>query len=332
MTSHEGSSTNRVPLFDGTNFAFWKIRMRTYLMSLGVDVWDVVEIGYVHPVVLASKHDKMEFRFNAKAMNAILNGLAEAKFVKFMHSDSTKVMLDKMISSYEGNEKVKDTKIQTHRMKFEKLKMDEDETISKYFLRIEEHVNTMKGLGETIDESFLAHKILTSLLDRFNSKVSAIEEITDLKALKLDQLLGTLTTYEMRITKGKSTTREAFFKAEKNIESDIDEIEANFVRRLTKGSGKYKGKLALQMFQLCGKIGHFASKCPHKIKDETYDDEEKHKHKKVYRENNFKKKSLCVNNDDNSSDDEGSDSYIESKINDVMVIALKYLNTEYTQK
>jgi hypothetical protein len=272
MTSHEVSSTNRVPMFDGTNFSFWKIRMRTYLMSLGVDVWDVVETGYVKLVVLASKDDKLEFRFNAKAMNSILNGLAKAKFFKFMHCDSTKVMWDKMISSYEGNEKVKDAKLQTHRLKFEQLKMNEDETISKYFLRMEEHVNTMKGLGETIDEYFVVQKILISLPDRFNSKVSAIEEITDLKELTLDQLLGTLTSYEMRITKGKSTTREASFKAEKNAESNIDDIEANFVRRLTKGSGKYKGKLPFKCLN-SGKIGNFSSTCPHKRKDHTYDDE-----------------------------------------------------------
>jgi hypothetical protein len=160
----------------------------------------------------------------------------------------------------------------------------------------------MKGLGETITESFLVHKILRSLPDRFNSKVFAIEEIADLKTLTLDQLPGTLIAYEMRINKGKSTTREVSFKIEKNIDSDIDEIEANFVRRLKKGSGNCKGKLPIKCFN-CGKIGHFSSKCPHKIKDETYDDEEKHKHKKVYKENNFKKKNLCVNNDDDPSDD-----------------------------
>jgi hypothetical protein len=80
----------------------------------------------------------------------------------------------------------------------------------------------------------------------------------------------------------------------------------------------------------CGKIGHFASKCPHKIKDQTYDDEQKHKHKKVYKENNFKKKSLCVNNDDDPLDDESTDSSIEYKTKDIMLIALEDLNTEYT--
>jgi hypothetical protein len=59
MTSHYGSSTNIPPLFNGTNFAFWKIRMITHLMSLGFDVWDVVETGYVKHVVLASKNDKL---------------------------------------------------------------------------------------------------------------------------------------------------------------------------------------------------------------------------------------------------------------------------------
>jgi hypothetical protein len=55
--------------------------MRTYIMDLGADVWDVVETGYVKPVVLANKDDKLEFSFNAKVMNVILSGLAEAEFV-----------------------------------------------------------------------------------------------------------------------------------------------------------------------------------------------------------------------------------------------------------
>ena len=88
MTSHEGTLTNKVPLFDGTKFSFWKVRMRTYLMSLGVDVWDVLDVldaGYVNPIVLASKDDKLEFSYNAKAMYAISSGLAGDKFVKVMH-------------------------------------------------------------------------------------------------------------------------------------------------------------------------------------------------------------------------------------------------------
>jgi hypothetical protein len=119
MSSHEGNLTNNSPLFNGTNFTFWKVRMRTYIMALAADVWDVVDTGYVNPFVIANKDEKIDFSFNAKAMNAILGGLAEEEFIKFMHLGTAKEMWDKLISSYEGNEKVKDAKIQTYRVQFE---------------------------------------------------------------------------------------------------------------------------------------------------------------------------------------------------------------------
>jgi hypothetical protein len=160
---------------------------------------------------------------------------------------------------------------------------------------------------------------LRSLLDRFNPEVYAIEKLNDLKTLDFDQLLGTLTAYEMRIAKDKTTSREASFKAYKNEDSEPDEIEAKFVKRLKKGSRKYKGKLPFKCFNY-GRIGHFANKCPHKRKDQTCDDKEKHNHKNLVKENNIKKKSLCINNDDDPSDDEDNDSSIEDKLNDFVLM------------
>jgi hypothetical protein len=137
----------------------------------------------------------------------------------------------------------------------------------------------------------------------------------------IDQLLGTLTAYEMRISKDKSSTREAYFKANKNTNSELDDIEEKFVRRLKKGSRKYQGKLPFQCFN-CGKIGHFASKCPHEKKDHNSDDEKKYKYKKYN-----KRKSLVANND-NSSKDTNSDSSCEDKANDFMLMAKEYYDNK----
>jgi hypothetical protein len=107
---------------------------------------------------------------------------------------------------------------------------------------------------------------MRSLPDRFNPKVSAIEELNDLKDLSIDQLLGTLNAYEMRIGKDKPTSREASFIEYKNEDFEPNEIEEKFVRRLKKGSGKYQGKFPFKFFN-CEKIGHFASMSPHKKHD-----------------------------------------------------------------
>jgi hypothetical protein len=49
MDQQEGMSSNRAPLFKGNDYAFWSIRMKSYLMALGCDVWLSVVNGYTAP-------------------------------------------------------------------------------------------------------------------------------------------------------------------------------------------------------------------------------------------------------------------------------------------
>ena len=81
-----------LPLFDGTNYAFWSIRMKLFFQSQGLDVWLVVEDGYIvpdtAPVVGTTKRRLMEC--NAKAMCVIQGGLIGSKFVKVVHCTSTR--------------------------------------------------------------------------------------------------------------------------------------------------------------------------------------------------------------------------------------------------
>lgn len=66
--------------------------MRTYIMSLGEYVLDVVQNDYKNPNVLVDRDDKLEFTYNAKEMNEILGGLPKSELVKFMHYITTKNM------------------------------------------------------------------------------------------------------------------------------------------------------------------------------------------------------------------------------------------------
>ena len=155
--------------------------------------------------------------------------------------------------------------------------MQEEENITDYFQRVEEVFNTMRSLGETIDETLVVQKNLMSLPARFNPKVSAVEEKDSLDSLDLSQLHGILVDYEMRTDDPKQT--EAAFKVTKqkhqNIEKhagysselDVSEDELeNFVNKLLRGTGRYKGKLPFKCFN-CGKIGHFAAKMSQEKKE-----------------------------------------------------------------
>ena len=48
---------------------------------------------------------------------------------------------------YEGESKVRESKLQTYRGQFESLKMKEEENVWEYLLRVDEVVNAIKGLG-----------------------------------------------------------------------------------------------------------------------------------------------------------------------------------------
>ena len=186
-----------------------------------------------------------------------------------MHNKTAKEMWDTLENIHEGDKRVKIAKLSIYRAQFENLKMNDDEDIASFFLRVAEIVNNMKALGETIKEYVIIQNILRSLPPSFNPNVSATEEIAAWETLTMNQLLGNLTAYEMRLPQRKSNVREAAFKTEnkKEEKEDIcscsDEEEAKFVRKLDRGSGKYKGKIPFKCFN-CGRFGHYAAKCPHK--------------------------------------------------------------------
>ena len=76
--------------------------------------------------------------------------------------------------------------------------MKEDEDIAAYFLRVDETVNAIIGLGEEIKESVIVQKVLRSLPLWFDPNISALEERVDLNPIRMNELYGIFIAYEMR--------------------------------------------------------------------------------------------------------------------------------------
>lgn len=137
--------------------------METYLSSLGFDVWMSVKNGYTIPSVPPiDLNAKKEYENNAKAKHAILSGLFDNEFVKVMHCSSTKETWDKLHRLFEGDVKVKEAKLQTLRGHLEGLKMKDEEKIADYLQRVDEIVNTIKGLGEEYLMKLLSKRYLVN--------------------------------------------------------------------------------------------------------------------------------------------------------------------------
>jgi hypothetical protein len=73
---------------------------------------------------------------NSKEKNALLNGLSETVFTKVAHCKSAKEIWDNLQNIYEGDSKVKASKLQTYRGQFEQLNMKEDENIAASFYEL----------------------------------------------------------------------------------------------------------------------------------------------------------------------------------------------------
>jgi hypothetical protein len=155
----------------------------------------------------------------------------------------------------------------------------------------------------------------------------------DLDKLSKDELHGILTAYEMRTDQGNKG--EVAFKTTKKSakpklkpcsnckEVSEDEEEANFTKRLQRGTGKYKGKLPFKCFN-CGKIGHFASKCPYaKNSDSNNDDAPKNNKKQNWKPNKGKfiqkKRNLYTEEDSELSSEEDDEEQTEKSDDEEML-------------
>ena len=118
--------------------------------------------------------------------------------------------------------------------------MEEDESLDEFYAKLKDIVNSAFNLRETIPEPKIVRKVLRSLLDRFHSKITAIEESKDIDKIPLTELVGNLQTYELRLSrigksgKGKSMALKAKSNDTNESSDDEDSKMKSYIIRLFK--------------------------------------------------------------------------------------------------
>ena len=132
-----------------------------------------------------------------------------------------------METTYEGTKKVKDTKLQMLTTRFKELKMSEDESFDLFYGKLNEVVIGKFNLGEKTEDLKIVRKILRSLLESFCAKVTTNEESKNLDDIKVQELVGSLQTYELSLPsqrKSKSLTLKTInerVEAHNSLDEDV---------------------------------------------------------------------------------------------------------------
>jgi hypothetical protein len=211
-------SLNIVLVFDGTNYGYWKVRMRFFLKS--IDCWSIVETGWTKPAdaTLELVPQKTARLSNDKALHALCQALSLSEFVTILNCESTQKAWQILETTYEGTKLVKSAKLQMLTSKFEEIKMLEDETFREFYSKMSDLRNSMVSLRKPISDVKLICKILKSLPMRFRIKVTTIEESKDLEKMKIEELVGSLQTYELSLLPIKKLKTIALKASKKKVE------------------------------------------------------------------------------------------------------------------
>jgi len=133
--------------------------------------------------------------------------------------------------------------------RFEEIKMPEEETFGEFYTKINDLRKSMVKLGKSISDVKLIRKILRSLLERFKIKVTTIEGRKDLDEMKIEELVGSLQTYEYSlppVKKAKTIALKASKKkARVSSEEDFDN-EEDAVAMLAKNFGRLMRRSSLK--------------------------------------------------------------------------------------
>ena len=169
----EGLSVVRPPLFNGLDYTYWKTRMRVFLISMNLDLWNIIENGFLLPSKPMNKWSDLEkkyFSLNAKAMNVLFCALDKNEFNQI----STNIQRT-LETTHEGISRVEDSKVNTLLHDFELFRMQPSKTIGNMYTRFTDVVNSLRALGKCFSDFELVNKILRSLSKKWDSKVTAIQ-------------------------------------------------------------------------------------------------------------------------------------------------------------
>ena len=149
-------------------------------------------------------------------------------------------------------------KLQQLTTRFESIRMFDDECVDEFYAKLNNIVtklnnivNSAYNLGEIYDQLKIVKRILRSLTENFRPKVTVITESKDMDFILIDDLVGSLQSYELDLSKtnkSKSMTLKLVDDVDENgfddelSSTDIAYLAKNFKNFFRNKNRRAKGK------------------------------------------------------------------------------------------
>ncbi|XP_012453617.1 uncharacterized protein LOC105775675 [Gossypium raimondii] len=91
--------------------------------------------------------------------------------------------------------------------------MNEEETVKQYFDRIVAVVNNIRLLRDQFNEARVVEKVISTLLERYEAKISSLKDSRDLTSISLTELINSLYPQEQRRDSRQEEHQEGVFQA-----------------------------------------------------------------------------------------------------------------------
>ena len=181
-------SVNAPPVLDGTNYPWWKVAMRTFLLSHDLHSWICVENGYQPPVTIEREivvlkklseyncDEMLAARHNFIGLNAILHAIRPHLRLYVSSCSTSKEAWDALEVVFEGNPSEMVERLQNLTLKWEDLSMAEDDLFSEFYHKLSDVVFASHSLGKTIPEREIVMKILSSLPSKYDTLRHTVDE------------------------------------------------------------------------------------------------------------------------------------------------------------
>jgi hypothetical protein len=140
------ASLGKIPVFFGEDYAYWKVRMKAFLQSLGAEVWDITKNqAYVVLVARVTPLQVTEHEANAKAVNALFAGVCCAEFSRVQGFQEAHKISTCLENYHEGTPQVKARLFETHRCEYENFTQELGVSIDLMFSHFQSIVNKVNA-------------------------------------------------------------------------------------------------------------------------------------------------------------------------------------------